>query len=153
MIAVDVLRVVIDDRDTGLWRLCEVDGGTMPGPLCNCIGDRSGSVGVPGHPSPDAALYCPWALAERDRRNGFGDPSRTPHPSPVAVVRRRPDARITAMHGHRSTGDADGVWLHLPTGLVWMAPDAAESLAACLTRAAADCKAARLVPSGEEPVR
>lgn len=69
----------------------------------------------------------------------------------VARPRRRPDAQITAMQGHRSTGDAEGVWLQLPTGLVWMAPDAAESLAGCLTRAAADCKAARLATPTEEP--
>lgn len=144
MIAVDVLRVMIDGRDTGLWRLCEVDGGTMPGPLCNCIGDRSGALGVPGHPTPDDALCCPRALAERDRRNGFAPP-------PAAIGKRRPDAQITAMHGHRSTGDAEGVWLRLPTGLVWMAPDAAEELAACLTRAAADCKAARLAAPSKEP--
>jgi len=145
MIAVKVLRVVIDGRDTGLWRLCQIDSDSSD-PLCNCIGDRSGAVGVPGHPDPDAALCCPWALAERDRRNEIV-------PLLAAIGKRRPDAQITAMHGHRSMGDADGVWLHLPIGLVWMAPDAAESLAGCLTRAAADCKAARLVTSNEEPGR
>lgn len=78
-------------------------------------------------------------------------PATEVEPKPMSIGKRRPDAQITAMQGHRSTGDADGVWLQLPTGLVWMAPDAAEFLAGCLTRAAADCKAARLATPTEEP--
>jgi glyoxylase-like metal-dependent hydrolase (beta-lactamase superfamily II) len=66
--------------------------------------------------------------------------------------RRAPDAQITATHGYLATGDALGVWLALPCGLVWMAPDAAEALASALSRAAADCITTRLV-TPKDPAR
>lgn len=43
----------------------------------------------------------------------------------------------------RCVGDRDGVWVELPSGPHWMAPDVARVLARALASAADECVAAR----------
>lgn len=52
-------------------------------------------------------------------------------------------AQVTGPGSFRATGDADGVWLELPSGPVWMQPDFAQAMARDLDHAAKECMATR----------
>jgi hypothetical protein len=122
---------------SGRFRLVEIsDEHDGANPLCDCGGRAHDNPTTAGHESIDAAMHCPVALAERDKRNGFTVPAAKSSVADPAVLSYGSD-------------NAGGVHLCLGDVRIHLSGDAVHDLAAGLM-----AEASRLPsPAPGEPAR